>query len=172
MTVKSGGMFNDAVSCKGDSMCIVKQFCIEKKSTQGTKKGVIFDVYSELNRKQIAVQHIGFISVMLEALTPHLLRIVRATHCKEQRGNGVSINWTPQTTSLWLVWHKEKQKQKTVSFHALLATVQTPPAGLFCKRFQPKKNRPGLNIFCHRTHVNRKFSEEHRPDHKNVILGF
>lgn len=65
---------------------------------------------------------------MLEAPTPHLLRVVETTHCKEQKGNGVSIHRAAQAAALRD--QADQKKQTVFSFYTLLAAVQTPSAGV------------------------------------------
>lgn len=101
-----------------------------------------------LNRKWISVQRISsatVISVMLKALTPHLLRVVGTTHCKEQRGNGVSVHRAAQAASLWPGWRKKNK----LSFHALLAAVQTPSARVLSNELiaDCSENNPHLSDF-------------------------
>lgn len=122
---KPEGLFKYALWVSLERDRIIKQFWIEKKSTPGKKQNkkqrIFFDAHSELNRKWIAVQRISsatVISVMLEALTPHLLRVVGTTHCKEQRGNGVSIHRAVQAASLRD--QADKKKKRGLFMHCWL----------------------------------------------------
>lgn len=110
----------------------------ERRSTAGKERERHpLQTEQEVNISAVSISSaivISVISAMLEAQTPHLLRAVLATYCKE-REEVVLASSRQLRLPLCDQAHTDKN-QKKPCFYALLATCQTQSAGAFSSRFK------------------------------------